>query len=76
MPALGISLFLIAVGAVLAFAVTTTVAGVSIQAIGLILMGVGFLGILMALLFLMSFSPFARGDGTGGGGGTTHVDVH
>ena len=74
MPALGISLFLIAVGAVLAFAVTTTVAGVSIQTIGLILMGVGFLGIVMALLFLMSFSPFSRSDGSGGG--TTHVDVH
>lgn len=72
MPALGISLFLIAVGAVLAFAVTTSVAGVSIEAIGLILMGVGFLGILMALLFLMSFSPFARSDGSGG---TTNVDV-
>ena len=76
MPALGVSLFLIAVGAVLAFAVTTTVAGVSIQAIGLILMGVGFLGIMMALLFLMSFSPYGnRGDGAGHGGTSTHVDV-
>ena len=64
MPALGLSLFLIAVGAVLVFALsaTTTVSGIDLQAIGWILMGVGGLGILMSLLFMMSFSPFARTD--------------
>lgn len=67
MPALGISLILIAVGAILAFAVTTAVEGVAIATIGVILMGVGFLGLLIALLFLMSFSPF-------GGHGGGHVD--
>lgn len=72
MPALGISLFLIAIGAILAFAVSTTVSGVEIQTIGLILMGVGGLGILMALLFLMSFSPFGSHDG---GGTSAHIDV-
>ncbi len=62
MPALGVSLVLIAVGAVLAFAIDTSgVTGVNLQVIGLILVGVGSLGILMALLFLMSFSPFSRG---------------
>ena len=74
MPAMGISLFLIAVGAILAFAVSTTVSGIEVQTIGIILMGVGFLGILMSLLFLMSFSPFSRGDNSGGG--TSHIDVH
>jgi hypothetical protein len=59
MPALGISLILIAVGAILAFAVTTAVEGVAIATIGVILMGVGFLGLLISMLFLMSFSPFA-----------------
>ena len=44
MPAMGISLFLIAVGAILAFAVSTTVSGIEVQTIGLILLGVGFLG--------------------------------
>jgi Zn-dependent protease with chaperone function len=60
MPALGLSLFLIAVGAILAFAVTTAVEGVAIETIGWILMAVGAIGILFSLLFMMSFSPFAR----------------
>lgn len=58
----GISIFLIAVGAVLAFAVNYTAQGVDINAVGWILMAVGFLGILMYLLFLASFAPFYRGD--------------
>jgi hypothetical protein len=58
MPATGLSLFLIAVGAILAFAVTTTVAGISIPMVGVILMIVGILGVLLSMLFLMSFSPF------------------
>ena len=62
MPAMGISLFLIAVGAVLAFAVNATVSGIDVQTIGVILLGVGFLGILMSMLFLMSFSPFGSHD--------------
>ncbi len=73
MPAMGISLFLIAVGAILAFAVSTTVSGIEVETVGIILMVVGALGILMSLLFLMSFSPFSRGDRDGG---TSHIDVH
>ena len=73
MPALGVSLFLIAVGAVLAFAVSATVSGIDVQTIGVILLGVGFLGILMSMLFLMSFSPFGNRDGDGP---TRHIDVH
>lgn len=60
MPGLGISLILIAVGAVLAFAVATTTSAVAIPTVGVILMIVGGIGLLMTLLFLMSFSPFAR----------------
>lgn len=70
MPALGISLVLIAAGAILAYAVSTTVSGIEVQTIGLILMGVGFLGLLMSLLFMMSFSPFGRHGNT-----TTHIDA-
>ena len=75
MPALGISLLLIAVGAVLAFAIntTTTTAGIEIETIGVILMVVGGIGILMSLLFLMSFSPFGSHDG--GRHTTTHIDA-
>jgi hypothetical protein len=72
MPALGISLVLIAVGAVLAFALTaTTNAPVEVQTVGVILMVVGFLGILMSMLFLMSFSPFGSRDNHT----STHIDV-
>ena len=60
MPALAFSLFFLAVGAILAFAVSATVEGVAIQTVGVILMAIGFLGILMAMLFMMSFSPFGR----------------
>jgi hypothetical protein len=49
----GGSLFLIAVGAILYFAVTTTLAGVDIQTIGLILMIVGVVGLALGLLLSM-----------------------
>jgi hypothetical protein len=47
---IGTSIFLIAVGAILAFAVTATVAGVSIHTAGLILMVVGVIGLVVSLL--------------------------
>jgi hypothetical protein len=72
MPALGISLLLLAVGAILTFALTTTVsAPVEVTTIGVILMIVGGIGILMALLFMMSFSPFGSHDSHT----TTHIDA-
>lgn len=49
----GSSLFLIAVGAILKFAVTARVAGVDIQTIGVILMAVGAIGLLIGLVLLM-----------------------
>jgi Domain of unknown function (DUF6458) len=48
----GVSLFLIAVGATLAFAVTGEVSGVDIEIVGWILMGIGALGMLVSLLLL------------------------
>lgn len=62
MPALGISLILVAVGAILAYAVDATAQGVNIDTVGVILMVVGGIGILASLLFLMSFSPFGSHD--------------
>jgi Domain of unknown function (DUF6458) len=47
---IGTSIFLIALGAILAFAVTATVAGVDIHTAGLILMVVGGLALLVSLL--------------------------
>jgi len=46
---IGTSIFLIAVGAILAFAVTATVAGVNIQTAGVILMVAGGIGLLITL---------------------------
>jgi hypothetical protein len=46
----GGSLFLIAVGAILYFAVTATVAGIDIQTVGLILMIVGVVGLAIGLV--------------------------
>ena len=60
----GVSLFLIAVGAILAFAVTATVSGVAIPTVGWILMVVGGVGLLLSLLFWSSFSPYGSGRRT------------
>ena len=53
-PAVGIgsSLFLIAVGAILYFAVDADISGLEIRTIGIILMVVGVVGLLISLFFL------------------------
>jgi Domain of unknown function (DUF6458) len=48
----GTSLFLIAVGAILYFAVNATVSGISITTVGLILMIIGVVGLLISLFLL------------------------
>jgi len=48
---LGTSLFLIAVGAILKFAVTDSVSGVDLSTIGVILMIVGAIGLLISLFY-------------------------
>ncbi len=45
---IGASIFLIAAGAILAFAVNATVAGLDIQVVGYILMAAGVLGLLLS----------------------------
>lgn len=49
---IGTSIFLIAAGAILRFAVTATVQGVELATVGLILMIVGILGLLISLFLL------------------------
>jgi hypothetical protein len=51
---LGVSLFLLAVGAVLAFAVNYQLAEVDIAAVGWILMAVGVVGIFVAKVFFIA----------------------
>jgi Domain of unknown function (DUF6458) len=50
--AIGTSLFLIAVGAILRYAVDATVAGIDIQTAGLILMIIGVIGLAIGLFML------------------------
>jgi hypothetical protein len=51
----GLSLILLAAGAVLTWAVNATVSGVDIKVVGVILMVVGALGIILSLVTLESF---------------------
>lgn len=62
---IGVSLILIAVGAVLAFAVHVTTSGFNIHTVGYILLIVGAVGALISLVFWSSW---------GGFGGRTVVD--
>jgi Domain of unknown function (DUF6458) len=57
---IGVSIFLIAVGAVLAFAVSAEVSGLDIQVVGWILLIVGAVGILLSLLFWSSWGGWGR----------------
>jgi hypothetical protein len=57
----GASLFLIALGAILAFAVNATVSGLELSTIGLILMLVGAVGLVLAF-FLNRPTAVARGE--------------
>jgi uncharacterized membrane protein HdeD (DUF308 family) len=50
---IGTSLFLIAIGAILKYAVTATVAGIDVHTAGLILMIVGVVGLLIGLFLMM-----------------------
>lgn len=56
---LGVSIFLIAVGAILAFAVNATVSGVDLVIVGWVLMGVGALGVVLSMIF---WSTMGFGD--------------
>jgi len=57
--AIGTSLFLLAVGAILKFAVEITLAGIDLEVVGVILMVIGGLGLLLSL-FMMNRSRTTR----------------
>jgi hypothetical protein len=60
---IGVSLILIAVGAIMTWAISATVSGVDINAVGVILMIVGAVGLLLSLMFWSSWGSYgvARG---------------
>jgi hypothetical protein len=72
---LGGSLILIAVGAILRWAVTATASGVNIHTVGLILLIVGGIGFVISLLWMAfyadrttrpRYTDGTHGDGSGG----------
>jgi hypothetical protein len=57
---IGTSIFLIAVGAILKYAVTVRTDGFNLNTIGMILMVVGAIGLLVSLLFWNSWGGVRR----------------
>ena len=55
---LGLSIFLIAVGAILAWAVSVDTNGIDLNMVGVILMIVGILGLLLSLIFWSTWGGF------------------
>lgn len=63
---ISLSILLVAVGAILTWAVSVEVSGVDLMAVGVILMIVGALGLLLSLVFWSSWGGFGARDGSGG----------
>ena len=57
---LGVSIFLIAVGAILTWAVNATVSGLELTTIGVILMVVGALGLVLSMIFWSSWGGLSN----------------
>jgi hypothetical protein len=61
---IGVSLVLIAVGAILTWALSASVSGIDLDVVGVILMVVGGAGALLSLAFWSSWGGFAGRDTT------------
>jgi len=59
----GTSLILVAVGAILRFAVSVTTSGVNLHTIGVILIVIGAIGFVVSLFFWSSWGGFGGGGG-------------
>lgn len=69
---IGVSLILIAAGAIMTWAVNVTSSGFNINTVGIILMVVGVIGLLLSLMFWSSWG--GPGYVTGRRRTTTYVD--
>jgi uncharacterized membrane protein len=58
---IGTSIFLIAVGAILKYAVTADVSGVELDTVGVILMIVGVIGLLISIFWMTVWADRRRG---------------
>jgi hypothetical protein len=63
---ISLSIFLIAIGAILAWAVDAEVSGIDIQVAGIILLVVGVIGFIASLVFWSSWGGFGGRDAAGG----------
>lgn len=61
---IGASLFLIALGAILAWAVEVEASGIDLNMVGVILMIIGSVGLVLSMLFWSSFAPYGRRNET------------
>jgi len=66
---ISVSILLIAVGAILTWAVTAEAEGIDITTVGVILLIVGLLGLVLSLIFWSSWGGFQRGTYVEGGSG-------
>ena len=58
------SLVLVAIGAILKWAVTASVSGVNLETVGVVLMVVGAVGLLLSLVFWSSWGGFGTRNTT------------
>ena len=58
---IGVGIFLMVLGAILAFAVETDVPGINVNTVGVILLVTGFVVVLYSLLFWSSLTSWGRG---------------
>jgi hypothetical protein len=72
---ISLSIFLIAIGAILAWAVSAEVSGIDVQAAGIILVVVGVIGFIASLVFWSSWGGFGGGREAGGAGGSPQTTV-
>jgi hypothetical protein len=66
---ISLSILLVAIGAVLTWAVSAEVSGLDLTAVGVILMIVGIIGLLVSLVFWSSWGGFGRRETVREGGG-------
>ena len=57
---IGVGIFLMVLGAILAFAVETDVPGINVNTLGVILLLIGLVALLYSLLFWSTVTPWGR----------------
>jgi hypothetical protein len=57
---IGVGIFLMVLGAILAFAVQTDVPGINVNSLGIILLVIGLVAVLYSLVFWSNLTPWGR----------------